>query len=249
MSDMSRERFLLPLLAVVFILGACHSEGKLTGEVFIVTKGRDNIEMGLVNVKAIAADSVENHLERRYNRAQRKVKTRASEIGASLDSLADLSLGSSGVLSADLYTLAVMGSADVGDKVVALPKGGEIELGKTRRGYVTLTEPTTGTLVSKVDYGFYEVDFGGYSGQVKGDNLIRLSHYRNIQESKEIEDRVEEKLSEVERYISQSYYYRDMPSPHSSSETGSDGNYELTVEGVVPYYLIARASRLRQLCT
>jgi hypothetical protein len=34
-----------------------------------------------------------------------------------------------------------------------------------------------------------------------------------------------------------------MPSPISSSETGSDGNYKLTVEGSVPYYLVARASR------
>ncbi|WP_251980305.1 hypothetical protein [Salinibacter ruber] len=237
---MSRGRFLLlPLLASVLILGACQSEGKLKGEVFIVTEGRENIVMGLVDVKAIEAESVEEHLQSRYKRAQREVKTRASEIGASLDSLDDLSVGSSGLLSVDLYTLSMMGSADAGERVLALPKEGEIDLGRGRQ----ITEPTTGTLGSELDYGFYEVDFGGYSGQVKGSNLIRLSDYRNIQESKEIEDRVEKKLSEVERYISQSYYYRDLPQPAVSDETGSDGNYELTVEGGVPYFLVAKASR------
>jgi hypothetical protein len=236
---MSRSRLLLPLLAVLFILGACQSEGKLTGEVFIVTEGRENIEMGLVDVKAIEVESVEENLQRRYKRAQREVKTRVSQIGASLDSLDDLSVGSSGLLSVDLYTLSMMGSADAGERVLALPEEGEIDLGRGRQ----ITEPTTGTLVSELDYGFYEVDFGGYSGQVKGSDLIRLSDYRNIRESKKIEERVEDKLSEVERYVSQSYYYRDLPSPLSTSETGSDGNFELTLEGGVPYYLVAKASR------
>ncbi len=48
---MSRSRLLLPLLAVLFILGACQSEGKLTGEVFIVTEGGSNVELGDTEVR------------------------------------------------------------------------------------------------------------------------------------------------------------------------------------------------------
>jgi hypothetical protein len=34
-----------------------------------------------------------------------------------------------------------------------------------------------------------------------------------------------------------------MPQAAESDETGSDGNYELTVEAGVPYYLVATANR------
>ncbi|MCS4101481.1 hypothetical protein [Salinibacter ruber] len=248
---MFRDRFfLLPLVAVFFVLGACQSEGKLTGEVFIVTEGRENIEMGLVDVKAIRADSVKNYLQGRYGRAQQEVKARASEVETLLDSLAKLSKNSLLVPSYEAYTLDTpQGSADVGDRVVAMPIG-EIDLGRDRK----LTSNTTGILISKLEYGFYEINFGEYKGQVKRDRIISISDYNEIKERRKGVEEKKEKIKEIEksfgnifrrieRCVSRSYYYRDMPSPSSSSETGSDGNYELTVEGGVPYYLVARASR------
>ncbi len=87
---MSRDRlFLLPLLAVLFILGACQSEGKLTGEVFIVTEGRENIEMGLIDVRAIKQSKMENHLQKRYEAAKQRIKTYADSVSTLLDTLAD----------------------------------------------------------------------------------------------------------------------------------------------------------------
>ncbi|MCS3698097.1 hypothetical protein [Salinibacter ruber] len=238
------------MLAVLFILGACQSEGKLTGEVFIVTEGRENIEMGLVDVKAIRADSVEKYLQRRYSRAQQEVKGGASGVETLLDSLAKLSKNSILIPSYEEYTLDTpQGSADVGDRVVVMPIG-EIDLGRGRK----IKSNTTGKLTSKLEYGFYEVDFGEFSGQVKKDRIISFSDFYEIKQRREgIEEKKEkikeidkifgDKLRKIERYVSRSYYYRDMPSPSSSSETGSDGKYELTVEGGVPYYLVARASR------
>jgi hypothetical protein len=222
----------------------------LTGEVFIVTEGRENIEMGLVNVKAIPADSAENYLQRRYSRAQQEVKDGASEVETLLDSLAKLSKNSLLVPSYEEYTLDTpQGSADVGDRVVVMPIG-EIDLGGGRK----IKSNTTGILKSKLEYGFYEVDFGEFNGQVKRDRIISFSDFDEIKQRrggieekkekiKEIEKIFGNELRKIERYVSRSYYYRDMPSPISSSETGSDGNYELTVEGGVPYYVVAQASR------
>ena len=236
---MFRDRFfLLPLVAVFFILGACQSEGKLTGEVFIVTEGRENIEMGLVDVKAIRADSVKNYLQGRYGRAQQEVKARASEIETLLDSLASLSLSDSGIQSVEAYTLDSGRRASVGERVLTLPGEAGIDLGKTRQGYVTLTEPTTGTVVSVKDFGFYEIDFGKFSGQVKGDKLMRMVDYRKITGISDVEEKANDKFEDIKGVISQDYYYRDMLSPRSSSETGSDANQELRARSS-----IAAASR------
>jgi hypothetical protein len=171
------------------------------------------------------------------------VKARASEIETLLDSLASLSLSDSGIQSVEAYTLDSGRRASVGERVLTLPGEAGIDLGKTRQGYVTLTEPTTGTVVSVKDFGFYEIDFGKFSGQVKGDKLMRMVDYRKITGISDVEEKANDKFEDIKGVISQDYYYRDMPSPRSSSETGSDGNYELTVEGGVPYYLIAQASR------
>ena len=85
---MSRAKLpLLSLLALLFILGACQSEGKLEGEVFIVTEGRENIEMGLVEVKAIEVSAFDGHLKERHSQSEKEVRLQAEKIASLLDSL------------------------------------------------------------------------------------------------------------------------------------------------------------------
>ncbi|MCS3664509.1 molecular chaperone GrpE (heat shock protein) [Salinibacter ruber] len=84
---MSRSRLLLPLLAVLFILGACQSEGKLTGEVFIVTEGRENIEMGLVEVKAFQSPNMDEYIRNRYDESKSRAKHTSKKVDNLLDSL------------------------------------------------------------------------------------------------------------------------------------------------------------------
>ena len=245
---MSRGRLFLPLLAVLLILGACQSEGKLKGEVFIVTEGRENIEMGLVDVKAIEAESVEKHLQRRHERAQRRVRSQASDMATLLDSLSSLSAQlPEGTATEPLrsYALDETSRASAGEKVVAIPDAGEIVLRGTRKGTVRLTEPTIGNVVTRLgdDYIFYEVDFGGFSGQVNNGNLVRYDDFKSVSRARRIEERIKSEIDSISKIRGERYYWGGFPQEKESEETGSDGEYELTVEGGVPYYLVAQASR------
>jgi hypothetical protein len=251
--------FLLPLLAVLTVLGACQSEGKLTGEVFIVTEGRENVEMGLVDVKAIEVESFEKHLQRRYERARRRVKSQASDMATLLDSLSSLSAQlSEGSATGPLrsYALDKTSRVSAGEKVVAIPDAEEIVLRGTRKGTVRLTEPTVGTAVNRLGdkYVFYKVDFGSFSGQVNNSNLIKYSDFRSVMRDRRKEKRIETEMDSISKMIvkkiefisrirSEGYYWGGFPQEKDSDETGSDGEYELTVEGGVPYYLVAQASR------
>lgn len=85
---MSRGRLLLlPLLAVLFILGACQSGGKLKGEVFVVTKGRSNVELGDIEVKAIRSSVWERHLREKHQRAEELVSNKVKRLKPLMDSL------------------------------------------------------------------------------------------------------------------------------------------------------------------
>ena len=89
---MSRAKLpLLPLFALLFILGACQGEGKIEGEVFIVTEGRENIEMGLVEVSAVETEELDKHLGDRFSTAQKQVKSSAKRTSTLLDSVSHLS--------------------------------------------------------------------------------------------------------------------------------------------------------------
>jgi hypothetical protein len=251
--------FLLPLLAVLTVLGACQSEGKLTGEVFIVTEGRENVEMGLVDVKAIEAESVEKHLQRRYKRARRRVKSQASDMATLLDSLSRLSAQLSEATATGplrSYALDETSRVSAGEKVVAIPDAEEIVLRGTRKGTVRLTEPTVGTAVNRLGdkYVFYKVDFGSFSGQVNNSNMVRYRDFQSVNRNRKIEERIETEIdymsTSIEEGISliskirvERYYWDGFPQEKDSDETGSDGEYELTVDGGVPYYLVAQASR------
>ncbi|WP_263819915.1 hypothetical protein [Salinibacter sp.] len=84
---MSEAKLLLSLFALLFILGACQGEGKVEGEVFIVTEGRENVEMGLVDVKGIRTSVLDQHLEERHSRSKKETQLRAEKFASLLDSL------------------------------------------------------------------------------------------------------------------------------------------------------------------
>jgi hypothetical protein len=88
---MSRDTlFLLPLLVVPLIVGACQSEGKLTGEVFIVTEGGSNVELGDLKVEAVPASEMEKHLEQKRRLAKEVTQEAARRATTLLDSLETL---------------------------------------------------------------------------------------------------------------------------------------------------------------
>lgn len=88
---MSRDRlFLFPLIVVLFFLGACQSEGKLIGEIFVTTEGGRNVELGDLEVRAITVSRLENHLEQKQQEAKEVTKTAARQARDLLDSLETL---------------------------------------------------------------------------------------------------------------------------------------------------------------
>lgn len=86
---MSRVRIpLLLLLAALFLaLTACQSEGKLTGEVFVVTKGGSNVELGDLKVQAVESSKLESYLEEKYQRARSRIVDKAEKSKPLRDSL------------------------------------------------------------------------------------------------------------------------------------------------------------------
>jgi len=285
---MSRDKLLLPLLTALFVLGACQSGGKLKGEVFIVTEGRENIEMGLVEVKAIEASSMEKHLEKRHKQSKEKVKLRTQKAAAQLDSL---SLAQERFEEIEAEYKAAQAKYDEvnqqyrmslgryntspqalrGDRV-AVKLGERIILrnktssASSRNGYMSGGELGTVLDVKSAEMNtFYKVESDdgevGWTPFVSrfvepDEELISLRNrikekversrrlYQKTREVRsDISNRVEYTFVQIASYREHRYYYENMPQEAESDETGSDGNYELTVEGGVPYYVVAQASR------
>jgi hypothetical protein len=84
------KRHFVLVLAVFLVLGACQSEGKLKGEVFIVTEGGSNVELGDTEVKAISSEEWRLHLKEKYRRAKKVTGKKVSRMSPLLDSLEDM---------------------------------------------------------------------------------------------------------------------------------------------------------------
>lgn len=287
---MSRAKLpLLSLFALLFILGACQSEGKIEGEVFIVTDGRENIEMGLVEVKAIGASAFDGHLKKRHSQSKEEVRSSAREAASLLDSLSvaqqlyEERKAKYERTQAEYSDVAKeyrmkLGSfnpspeASKGDRVaVALERKKIIlrrkpDFSSAEKGYMKSGD--LGTVLSvvrdkintfcKIESEDGETGWTGYVGRfVEPDEEVifskremeeRLVEAKRLYKRAEsvrsdISSRLENTFGQIASYREQRYYYDNLPQPAKSDETGSDGNYELTVEGGVPYYLVARASR------
>ena len=74
------------VLASVFTLG-CKEKKTLRGEAFIVTEGRDNVELGLMEVHVYNPDSINNHLSKRHEASIDSFRNVAPKVDPILDSL------------------------------------------------------------------------------------------------------------------------------------------------------------------
>ena len=54
---------IIVLLVILCLVTACKKETAVTGEVFVVTKGADNIKLGGINVSVIPLNLVKGHIE------------------------------------------------------------------------------------------------------------------------------------------------------------------------------------------
>jgi len=78
--------FLLYILIIPAIAG-CNTEGKLTGEIFVVTRGGENVKLGLVTVRAFDADSLRSYLKRRHERSKDSVRQVIPQAATWIDSV------------------------------------------------------------------------------------------------------------------------------------------------------------------
>lgn len=285
---MSEAKLLLSLFALLFILGACQGEGKVEGEVFIVTEGRENIEMGLVEVKAVNSSSLDEYLEERHKRSQKEVQMLAQKAAAQLDSLslaqerfrerkAEYESAQAKYdevrqeYRRSLRSYDSSPQAEEGDRVAVnlgetITLRNETSSASTETGYMSGGDLGTVLEVEEAEINTYykvEADDGdvGWTPFVSefaglDENLISLRRqskekversrkiYRKAREDRDdIANRVEDTYGRIPTYREQRYYFEDMPQAAKSDETGSDGTYELSVEGGTPYYIVAQASR------
>ena len=45
-------------MLLAFVLGGCSQKREINGQVFVVTKGRENVKMGLVHIHAVTAEQL-----------------------------------------------------------------------------------------------------------------------------------------------------------------------------------------------
>jgi hypothetical protein len=68
------HRVLACAAVLVFLAGRCGpKEGTLTGDVFIVTQGGENVKLGLVEVRVLSPDAAKNAVEQTTRRAEHEV--------------------------------------------------------------------------------------------------------------------------------------------------------------------------------
>jgi hypothetical protein len=72
-------------------LYGCSGKANLKGEAFIVTEGRENIEIGLMEVKAYKASNIEKHLKMRHKKSKSGSEEIINNISNELDSLHKIS--------------------------------------------------------------------------------------------------------------------------------------------------------------
>lgn len=67
------------LILLIVLLSGCSREGEISGEVFIVTKGRENVKLGLVEIRAIPENDVFTYLHNAEKQRNGELQKIASE--------------------------------------------------------------------------------------------------------------------------------------------------------------------------
>lgn len=210
---MYKARFiLLSFLVFLLALGGCQGEGTLTGEVFVVTKGGSNVELGDLEVKAIPSSEWEQHLKQKYRRAEEIVAKKVSKTEPLIDSIEDVraelkkrrqkveeARSRLGDASSALGEL----SSEIGsnppspDEVGELYATSQATLQQAPLG-ATITEIEAGTVLSPIELeeNFYVVSYSGEKGYVYAKYLVTEERYKSYQQRRQRQNQRQRALSE-----------------------------------------------------
>jgi hypothetical protein len=79
------RKLAVPAAALLLAQGACAREGDLSGEMFIATKGGENVKLGLVEVRAIPEEVMKAHIGRKRTAAQQALASVRSDYERALN--------------------------------------------------------------------------------------------------------------------------------------------------------------------
>ncbi len=235
-------------------LSSCSGgRGQVSGQVFIVTQGRDNVRLGLVSVQLLRASEVQSHvklLRTRFDSLRAVAKMRNEE---SIQAAADQ-------LQANLGRLDSL-------KSLLRPKLALVERQLLNARYVaaTLREQSV-----TADKRYADAHMKGIMNNPSfrvGDEPAEkeLRERDSIQEkalvAEEDAKRLEAQATELRRKLSQSAeapvpelataepltsaeVFRELPKPLATSQTDADGRFSIKLPGNGSYALAAQAERL-----
>lgn len=249
-------------LAVSITLLGCNENGRLEGDVYIVTEEQAVTKLALVEVKAVDVSVMESYLEERYNASMEKMDglmPKLRRLVQKLDSLysqrrelGDVSLMQVG--------LSEEKEASVGDEVVVFASvndvaflnsgygGGEIQ--RVHNGDRATVLDTAGEWGrSRTGPGYYKLDFGDKIGWLDANELVLAEDYdqrarkrRLDEEIFEVRTSIQELKDKIKDVRSESYYFQKLPSAEACDTTGSEGGYALDLSPDT-YYLVASSER------
>ena len=187
------------LILIVFLAG-CSRSGTLEGEVFIVTQNRDNVEMGLVEVRAYEESELDAHLGDMLNVAETRVSEISDKGGEWLDSLAaissdywrlqseiqalqeSLASGAPGLNVPTFYSYAEIASPNFSDGASVVASRDDISI-KSNPDYdaeeiSSVIVGDKGTVVDR-EGRYYKIQFADSRGWVNGTWLAPLEKYES----------------------------------------------------------------------
>lgn len=251
--------FLIVSLTFLVGLSACGGRTTLNGEVFVVTRGGENVELGLVTVRAIPSNRMERHLKQRLSEVRRQARTLARRGGTLLDSLSAVNRRVPEVASLTHYlhgrTLDER-TVKLGRRVVTQEDGAYVRARPSALSakLYELEEGVVGEIRERED-GYCRVSFSGHTdGWTLDGNLAPARYYDDWRQKRKRRDRAEETIrkvrSEVQTIFQQlrqlrapEAFLETLPAAADSSETGSRGHFSLQLNSETHYYLIARGAR------
>lgn len=252
--------FLSVALAALIVLAGCTQNGRIEGDVFVVTAEQEIIKMGLVEVSAIEAAVMDSYLEERFNEAQQNVDSlmpRMQRFVQELDSLYGLQR-TLGDVSLRQVGFSPNEEASVGDEVVVYASVNDVAFLNAGYGDGEIERVHDGERATVLDAArelpplgprYYKLDFGNQVGWLGANDIVLATDYdrrtrkRRIDtEILETKGSIEELKEETKEVRGEAYFFQELPSAAARDTTGSGGRYSLEVTPGA-YYIIASSDR------
>lgn len=214
----------LEVHAILFLalLTSCSPDAaKVEGEVFVVTEGRENIELGLVNVDAFRAETLEEHFQERHQTSRDSTLAKISTCATLLDTLARLG-GKRNQLKAELDSQrekllqgreqggfpsleeylsrnrTTASQLSPGERVVIAVNGADFSRERgVERTYRALSAGEEVTVVDKKG-GQIKVETGEKEGWVYHRNLSKMNNYRKYRQVGRLQNDISALSSEMD---------------------------------------------------